>query len=544
MSRLKLHRLALVGVALSGVGVAYWQTLGFGFRYDDYHLVRPWASAELWQVLHGSWDPSGIESSFYRPFAVYWFALRFVVFGLNAVAQHAISLVGMAIAAVLAGLFVERETESPRAGLLAAGLYAVHPAFVYSQAVWLTNQMHLVASLVVLTALVVWQRVRSRSVSSWWPLLVLQLIAFGIKEDTVMLAPVLLLLTCLRAAVARDISWPGWRVWLGALVVPIGLFATRYAMLGRLGGYGALPSVDLAWTRFRGGLFGILRHLPAARPWQPFVSAWSQLLLVVGGAASFFRRRHAYLWLAGLGIAIGFNAPFVFVTKAEQYHLVALGAVIMLAASAEAIISLVPIRLPRALATGAVVLASFSFLPVTWNIASDFAPCSRGTLYTDTLSDWWIVPVEIQDWLHAKDAACGAGTLVPLPAALDTATWGFGPETDEAGQRYQWTSTHSVMFVTPRARHVSLALRRTNGSGLVPVIVTVQGGGSTTRLKVTNAEWQFVTLNLSPSWRTRLRGMHWVDIDVTPAFVPSRADPESRDNRQLGVQLRVLSVDQ
>jgi 4-amino-4-deoxy-L-arabinose transferase-like glycosyltransferase len=92
--------------------------------------VRPWSTAELLQVLHGSWDPSGIESSFYRPLTVYLYALRFGVFGLNGVAQHAISLIGMAICAVLAGVFVERETESRRAGLIAAGLYAIHPGFV------------------------------------------------------------------------------------------------------------------------------------------------------------------------------------------------------------------------------------------------------------------------------------------------------------------------------------------------------------------------------------------------------------------------------
>jgi len=122
--------LALAGVAIAGVAICYGQTLGYGFRYDDYHVVRPWTTAELLQVLHGSWDPSGIESSFYRPFAVYWYALRFAVFGLNAVAQHALSLIGTAICAVLAGVFVAREIESRRAGLLAAGLYAIHPGFV------------------------------------------------------------------------------------------------------------------------------------------------------------------------------------------------------------------------------------------------------------------------------------------------------------------------------------------------------------------------------------------------------------------------------
>jgi hypothetical protein len=98
----------------------------------------------------------------------------------------------MIACAVLVGLFVWRETESRRAAMLAAGIYGVHPALAYSQAVWLTNQMHLLASLVVLLALLAWQRARTRSARAWWPLAVLQLVGFGVKEDLVMLAPLLL----------------------------------------------------------------------------------------------------------------------------------------------------------------------------------------------------------------------------------------------------------------------------------------------------------------------------------------------------------------
>ena len=251
-------------------------------------MLRPASAAELVQVLHGSWDPTQIESAFYRPVTAWWYALRFEVFGLNAVAQHTVSLLGMMACAVLVGLFVWREAESRRAAMFATALYAIHPAFAYSQAVWLTNQMHLLASLVVLLALLAWQRARTRSTLAWWPLAVLQLVGFGVKEDLVMLAPLLIVLTAVRRLMRRDVPWPAWPVTAIALAFPIGLFALRYQMLGRLGGYGPRPDrrprLDELLDRSR----AVFRQLPAKRPWEPFVSAFCQILIATGTVLGLF----------------------------------------------------------------------------------------------------------------------------------------------------------------------------------------------------------------------------------------------------------------
>ena len=90
--------------------------------------------------------------------------------------------------------------------------------------------MHLLASLVVLLALLAWQRARTRPTLAWWPLAVLQLVGFGVKEDLVMLAPLLIVLTAVRRLMRRDVPWPGWPVTAIALAFPIGLFALRYQM--------------------------------------------------------------------------------------------------------------------------------------------------------------------------------------------------------------------------------------------------------------------------------------------------------------------------
>jgi len=142
----RLLFLALAIIAGAGVAWAYATTAGFGFRYDDYGVVRPWTGSEVLRVLDHSWDPTGIEPSFYRPLAAWWYALRFSIFGINAKAQHLVSLTGMALCSLLAGLFVWRETNRAYGAAVATLLYAIYPAFVYSQAIWLTNQMHLFAA--------------------------------------------------------------------------------------------------------------------------------------------------------------------------------------------------------------------------------------------------------------------------------------------------------------------------------------------------------------------------------------------------------------
>src|SRR5258705_2006527 len=309
--------LGLAVIAASGVTWAYASTAGFGFRYDDYGVVRPWTATEVRRVLDHSWYPTGIEPNFYRPLAAWWYALRFSVFGLNATAQHMVSLTGLTVCALWAGLFVWRETNRAYAAAIATLLYAIYPAFVYSQAIWLTNQMHLFASLVVLGALLVWQRARRVGGAAWWWLLVLQVVGFGFKEDTIMLLPLLIGLTLLRRWMIGDARMPPMPVLLTAAALLVALPYWRYVALERhLGGYG-MPAFDKGWSNLSRGLDVFLQR-PAKRPWQA-AAGWDSLACLVPGlAAALFRRNWSSLYLLGCGalVAVSFNLPFYLVAKA------------------------------------------------------------------------------------------------------------------------------------------------------------------------------------------------------------------------------------
>jgi hypothetical protein len=530
----------IFAIAAIGVAAVYWKTLAFGFQYDDYHFVRPWTWGEWVQTLHGSWDPTKIESDFYRPLTAAWFALRFELIGLNGVAAHAISLAAMIACAWLAGVFVGRETGSDRAAFFASGLYAIHPAFAYSQAVWLTNQMHLMASVIVLASLLEWQRVRDRPAAAWWPLVLLQLAGFGVKEDLVMLAPLLVTLTVLRRLLRGDAPFPPWLVVIAGILLPAGCFWLRYVMLGRLGGYGPPPHFDQAWTNFITGLLGVFRQVPARRPWQAAASTFSQTILVAGAIGSVVRRREAHLLATGIAVALFFDAPFVFVAKAEQYHLVALGVVLALTGAIEVIASLVPQGLARVGVTATVAAASLSFLPPARSMANDFAPCSPITLRTDAIVlDWWVVPPEIQDWLRDKPAACRGHRLVSLPGALMSATWAYGADVDAQGRRSQWTSDHAVVMLAPRVSDARVGLWSPVASAEHEVTVRLRGSGADAAVRLTNDEWQADALHLSATPWSWPRRMNRVDVAISPTFVPAEIDRESRDRRQLGVRIRI-----
>lgn len=527
-------------MAALAVTCAYGLTTGFGFRYDDYGVLRPWTSAEAIGVLYKSWDPTGIEPQFYRPLSALWYALRFPLFGLNAKALHLVSLAGMVLCSVMAGLFVWTETRRPYAAAMATFLYAVHPVFVYSQAVWLTNQMHLFASLVVLAALLVWQRACRMGGAAWWWLLVLQLVAFGFKEDTIMLLPLLFALTWLRRWMAGDVRMPPASVLVAAVVLLSALPYWRYVALGRhLGGYG-MPNFDKGWSNLAKGLDVFLQR-PARRPWQGAAGWYSLACLGLGTLAAVLRRNWTSLYVIGSGVLIFacFNLPFYLVAKGEQYHLLGLGCVVVLAGSLDALQTAWSARPLRQAVGAAGAIAALAFLPVTRNIATDFAPCTPNTLYTDDIVlGWWVVPYEIKEWLRQKPATCKAGQVpVPLDRALTTATWALGREVDETGTPVHWTSDRALVLIQPSVSRANVTVRSPAASKELPMTVLLHSDGGTGQIVLTDTGWHSQTVKFKHTLWTRIFGMHRLDIDVSPVFIPDERF-HNGDKRVLGVLLR------
>ena len=149
------------------------------------------------------------------------------------------------------------------------------------------------------------------------------------------------------------------------------------------------------------------------------------------------------VFASGVAIALLFNLPFVFITKAEQMHLVALGAVLMLAGACAVDVSAVrfpPVRYAIALTC---IAGIASMAAVARDIARDFVPYGPVVLAHDEMVQGWAaVPFDLRDYLARKRASDASVRLSPDPSvALDLVRFGtHGPERSPDGIAYQWMS--------------------------------------------------------------------------------------------------------
>jgi hypothetical protein len=540
--------LLYVLVAAATILPLYGMTLGYGFDYDDYHFVRPYAASEVAAAFSGPWDPAGIEVPFFRPLTIVLYAVRFTFFGVNSEAHHALSLLMFLLAAVLFGLLARAFLASTAAGALAVVAFAVHPAMPYAAVAWITNQMHLLQLLVVLSALLWWFYVRRRHAVWWLPLVAFELCALMVKEDGVMLVPVILVLHALRRATTEgDLPHPPWQFMTGAAVAAAAFLLYRRHVLHAIGGYG-VPSIDQAWAHYETGFLNVFRLLPAKRSWQSEASWFVTILPLAALAAWPWLSRHErFTLLAGIAIGASFNLPFVFVVKAQQMHLVATGAALLIAA---AIASLVRRSPHRALSIGVGVLSCVglaSLAAVSRNITRDFEPFGTIMLRTDDLvTGWAAVPVELRNYLEEKKQPGAASRLSPNPArALEIVSFGLhGEETASDGRYLRWMSAaRTEINVNADATMIELPLRHEIGAFGEPATAVIEVNGRVLdRVTFSNDDWRLSSLRLRPAEAPWLRGMHRVVIRLDHAWVPASVIPGSHDARTLGLQVGEIVV--
>jgi len=502
-------------VSLLAVGATYFGAWSLGLWWDDYVALRPWRPEDVAAAFTGSWDRWDVWPVFYRPLSVAWYALSFEMFGLHALPMHVVSLVGLAAAAWLTGLFAWRETGAPMVGMAAAALYGTHPAVALAQGTWLFLQNHLLCTLIVLATLLSWQKRRARpALAAWWPLFALAFTGFLVQEDMIMLAPVLLVLQFIRARTVNDVPGPDGRLVIVAIGFAVCLVAGRWVVLGELGGLG-FPSVPALVANGVRGLVrtAVLLEIPPEGI-GVFASAGLALTTSAGVwlATRAPRTPVAALLATGVCLAAAFSAPLVFASSWSRFHLVALGAILALAASAGAARQALPVTRARWPAIWIGVLAVM--LGAAARPDATHPGCSEPMLWSDTrvLEDWPQVPAHVRSWLAAKPAACAQGDVASLTSSIDLAVWivddpsGTLDHANETGG----AGTRVVALVTKHARVLALDVRAAPGQG--PVHIRIAASGAAPSTVVASDEWLPLTVPLSPGWRTRLRDMHRVDL--------------------------------
>ena len=548
MRRIGLALLLLIAAPASTL-LLYQQTRSYGFDYDDYHFVRPYTGAEVVAAFHGPWDASGIERPYYRPLTIVFFALRFEALGINATAYHVLSLSLFALAAALAGWLVFRLTDSSLFGLLATMFFIAHPGMPYSLVAWVTNQMHLIECVVVLAALVWWDAVhRARNVLWWIPLLGLAAVAFLIKEDGIMLLPTVVILHLIRRWLSEDdLRWPPVGFLAAAAAVVAVLVGTRAWALDGISAT-RRPASDAALSNYFRGLYGLFRLVPADRPWQLAASWFATLIPVAAIAAWRWSARGARTAMAsGLAIAMLFDLPFIFITKAEQLHFIALGAAVFLAGACAMVLTALRTAAMRLIVWLVPVAGVVLLALVARDIASDFEPFGPIVMAHDVIVDTWAaVPVELRQYVARKRDPDAKTTLSPDPsAALELVTFGgHGTERSSDGVSYQWMAgPRAEILVAARARAIAIPLRHAIEAFREPARVRLTVDGHVIDdLVLDTPGWRVSRSALRDSDVSPLRRMHRIVIAIDHAWRPKEIIPGSQDGRTLGLQIGDVRV--
>ena len=134
---------SLAAIALViAIFAVYSPTLNFQFILDDHRFVndpRVQSAGHIWEYFTNYvWAQfSGGPTSFYRPIFVLWMRLNFILSEMSPWGWHFLSIAKHVLVAVLLGRLVWRVLQDRIAALMAATLFALHPAQTESVA-WVT----------------------------------------------------------------------------------------------------------------------------------------------------------------------------------------------------------------------------------------------------------------------------------------------------------------------------------------------------------------------------------------------------------------------
>jgi hypothetical protein len=225
------------------------------------------------------------------------------------------------------------------------------------------------------------------------------------------------------------------------------------------------------------------------------------------------------LFAGAIGAAL-VNLPFVFITKADQYHLIASFSVVSITAALLLIAWSVRRRWWRAI-TGAVSTAGL--------LALGAAAYHRGTLYTpytpwtlghdEIVTGWAPVPIEIRDWLREgvrERRQPAVGPLSRLPAIVFGA---FDFEEGPGGQKIRWIGERTIILPGPDVDAVDVPLLALtplpaarfqaavdSPSHRVAAITLMDGESATVRVPLRESRVFFplsrrITVTVTPTWR-------------------------------------------
>jgi hypothetical protein len=153
--------LAATALLLASVCTVYAPSLNFQFILDDHRFTndpRIQMPDHIWEYFSSFvWAQfTGGPPSFYRPVFLLWMRINFLLSALSPWGWHLLSIAKHVAVAALLGLLVWKLLRDRMAALLAAALFALHPAQAESVA-WVTVPDPLMAAGVLASLLSFWK---------------------------------------------------------------------------------------------------------------------------------------------------------------------------------------------------------------------------------------------------------------------------------------------------------------------------------------------------------------------------------------------------
>jgi hypothetical protein len=149
---------------VAAVFAVYAPTLNFQFIVDDHFFTgdpRVQTSGHVWEYFTDYvWaEYDGGPATFYRPLFILWTRWNFILCGLSPWGWHLLSIAKHAVVAVLLGVLAWKLLRDRFAALIAATLFALHPAQVESVA-WVAVPDPLMSAGVLCTLLLYFRYVK------------------------------------------------------------------------------------------------------------------------------------------------------------------------------------------------------------------------------------------------------------------------------------------------------------------------------------------------------------------------------------------------
>lgn len=517
----------LLAVAAAAVAVLYGRAWRFDLQCDDLVQIRPWSAAELAGVWHGASDPQHAFATFFRPLSSWFFAGTFELFGVHAVPHLLLSLLLLTAVVFLFALFVARETGSATLGAGAALIYTAHPNTVWSTGVWVTNDLHKLAALVVLAALLLWQRARHRPFMAWWPIALCAATAFLIKEDNVMLIPALLTAQWARAHMRRDVVAPPPSAWLAGALFCVALVAGRWAALQELGGFPLPTSFEvIARNLLRGPYYALTGQGNESTGFTVFQFAFgAALLATVAFALARASRERRWLVVFATVLMAAYGAPLAMISNVTRYYIVTMAAVMMLAVAVESLWILARTPPRRALTACAFAALLIAAGVRQQAVLDQFALCGQLPL---SCRGWMLeviplLPPEARTTVTGMRESCQVGERRHVDDAA-VLSWGLEAHArvdTTTGARTRVADARIVTLLRASATVATVRLRHPDATPAQPIDIEIEvNGHAAMRTHLTSDAWVSASVPLNPGWRTWLRGMHRADVRVTAGGAP------------------------